>query len=222
MVIISLSFMRDIVIVEDEFFAANHLKTIIENLNYKVIKIFYTGEEFIEQKEMFYDVVILDIQLAGKITGIEIGEYLQHKNIPFFFVTSNTDSFTLKKAVNLKPITYISKPFKEIDITVAMELLMVNIPGTIDVITKRGNEELDISTILFIKADGVYVDIFTENATITQRKLLREIIEKLPNHFKRIHRSYIINTHKISARKSTHLLIGNHKVPISRAVKNVF
>lgn len=214
--------MRDVVIVEDEFFAANHLKSILESLNYNVVKIFYTGEEFIAQKEIVYDVVILDIQLAGKITGIEIGEYLQDKGVPFFFVTSNTDSFTLKKAIKLKPITYISKPFKEIDITVAMELLMMNVPETIDVLTKNGTEKLDISTILFVKADGVYVDVYTENGTITQRKLLREIIKQLPDSFKRIHRSYIVNIDKVSAKKSTHLVIGNHKIPISRGIKNVF
>ncbi len=111
-----------IVIIEDEFFVANHLKEIVSNQNYDVIGLYHSGEDFLEETDWNIDVVLVDIFLSGKILGLEVAARLQEKKIPFIFLTANKDLAILEKAAFLSPKAYLSKPFNEKEIIAALEM----------------------------------------------------------------------------------------------------
>lgn len=87
-------------------------------------------------------------------------------------------------------------------------------------ITYRGTVQmLDVNQIQYIKSDNVYVEIFTEGHRYIQRKFLGQIAKELPEQFVRIHRSYLINMDHVKERNKNFVLIGEHKIPVSRKFK---
>ena len=145
--------------------------------------------------------------------------HLQKKRKPFLFLTANQDSRTLKEAARLSPTAYISKPFKPNDVAAALEIISHLIPDTIQIRGANGIEELNPNDILFIKSDGVYIEIYTNKSMVVQRKLLKEIMDELPPAFIRVHRSYLVNSDYIGQRSANHITIQEHQIPISRSYK---
>lgn len=107
-----------VLIVEDEVINALLLKTQIEHEWDAVCELTRTGEESVEKvMTNGFNVVIMDIKLAGQIDGIDAVQEIQKsdekKDIPVIYVTASTDEYTFKKAQSTKMIDYINKPFNE-------------------------------------------------------------------------------------------------------------
>ncbi|HLW19406.1 MAG TPA: sigma 54-interacting transcriptional regulator [Cyclobacteriaceae bacterium] len=112
-----------ILIVEDEFAVANDLRQILEKAGYRVIGIAFTVAKAIELKnQQKPDLVLLDIILKGGQTGIDLARLLAEENIPFIYVSANTNSSILEEVKTTKPYGFIVKPFREKDVLVALEI----------------------------------------------------------------------------------------------------
>lgn len=209
-----------VVIIEDEFFAANHLKDILTAMGYYVDGVFYSGEEFLKHTKWNFDIAIVDIFLADTLSGIDIAEKLNEHLKPFIFLTANQDSHTLKKAASLSPKAYISKPFQQNDVQAALQIISQALMPKIQVRTLHGSEDVNSSDIIYIRSDGAYIEIQTINTKIIQRKLLKEILEKLPPTFIRVHRSYVINTGFIDQKTATQITLHGYSIPVSRSYKD--
>lgn len=208
-----------IVIIEDEFFAANHLCELLTDFGYTVCGIFYSGEDFLKHTGWDFDIAIVDIFLSDNITGLVVAEKLNERMKPFVFLTANQDKQTLRAAARLAPKAYISKPFQQNDVQAALEIISHGLMPKIQVRTLHGIEELSSADIIFIQSDGVYIQIQTTTGKITQRKLLKEIQDELPDTFIRVHRSYIVNTQYIEKRTATRLTLRGITIPISRSFR---
>ena len=101
-------------VVEDEATSALIMKLFFDSMGYDIGEVAATGEEAvlrgIKEKP---DIVFMDIQLAGKIDGIEAAEEIisQSKNTSIVFVTAYSDEETVARAKKLNPVDYILKPF---------------------------------------------------------------------------------------------------------------
>jgi len=208
-----------IVIIEDEFFAAAHLGSLLTSLHYEVAGTYHSGEDFLSSTDTHFDAAIVDIMLSGNITGLDIAAKLNEWMKPFIFLTANQDTRTLKDAARLGPKAYISKPFHTNDIQAALEIIALGMMPAIAVRTPKGTEELNTGDIMFIRSDGVYIEIQTTTRKIIQRKLLKEIMEELPVSFTRVHRSYLVNTGFIDHRSASHITVRGHIIPVSRSYK---
>ena len=64
--------------------------------------------------ELLPDLILMDITLKGKMTGIEAAEKI-HTNyqIPVVYLTAHSDDATVEKAVITEPFGYLIKPFDE-------------------------------------------------------------------------------------------------------------
>jgi len=117
-----------ILIVEDEPLIARNLQQILLAKKYVVSGIVYDQVLAIDklaQKET--DLVLLDINLNGKFSGLDIAEILFKKyRLPFIFITSYADQKTLEKAKTFQPSGYIVKPFDEKEIYAAIEVAWYN------------------------------------------------------------------------------------------------
>lgn len=209
-----------IAIIEDEFFAANHLKDLIETLGYCVVGIYHSGEDFMKETDWNFDIAIVDVFLSEEMTGLDVAEHIRDHQLPFIFLTANKDGLTLTKAARLNPRTYISKPFNPNDIEVTLEIFELQRNQILEIRGSHGVEEVNLNDILFVKSDGAYVEIKTNGKNYLQRKLLKEIELELPQNFVRTHRSYIVNKDYIDQRNAVELKIGEEVIPISRSYKN--
>ncbi|MDO1449930.1 sigma 54-interacting transcriptional regulator [Rhodocytophaga aerolata] len=114
---------QTILIVEDEFAVANNLRLILEKAGYRVSGIAFTVDKAIELKnQQKPDLVLLDILLQDEQTGIDLARILAEENIPFIYVSANTNSSILEEVKTTQPYGFIVKPFREKDVLVALEI----------------------------------------------------------------------------------------------------
>lgn len=209
-----------VVIIEDEFFASMHLKDLVVSLGYEVDGIFHSGEDFLQNTNWEFDVAIVDILLSEELSGIDVAQTMKVQMKPFIFLTANQDATTLKAAARLAPAAYISKPFKPNDVAAALEIIKHQLPSNLQVRTQNGIEEINPNSILFIKSDGVYVELHTQKGMLVQRKLLKEIEEELPDTFVRVHRSYLVNKLYVQSKTSSHVVVHGEQIPVSRSFRD--
>ncbi|GHT36072.1 hypothetical protein FACS189434_14350 [Bacteroidia bacterium] len=80
---------------------------------------------------------------------------------------------------------------------------------------------MPVSDIYLLASDGDYVMIHTENAKYLKEQTMKYFETRLPDNFLRIHRSYIVNSEKISRvellEKQTYYLIlkNNQRIKMS-------
>jgi len=229
-------------IVEDEMIIAANISLQLSKLGYKISGIVSKGEEVLSSiKEDIPDIILLDIQLKGKLDGIEAAKLVNEKySIPIIFLTSNTDDTYFNRAKAVKPYAFISKPFKKLDLQHALELavnrmmsedklLAINgkandLPIILsDRIFVRCNEKMVkiiIKDIYYIEADRNYCRIFSKDKDYLIVMTLKDIDKKLPNeHFLRIHRSYIVNLFHIDEVAGSHVVISKKVVPLSKILR---
>ena len=115
-----------ILIVEDEPIIAADLRNQLNKLDYLVSSILESGEEAIDfVREKQPDVILMDIQLAGEMDGIEAAmEISKSHSIPIIFLTSNVDPTTFKRAQSANPNSFLSKPFRITDLIHSIELAL--------------------------------------------------------------------------------------------------
>ena len=96
----------------------------------------------------------------------------------------------------------------------------------VDRITVRSGQKIRIipvDSILYIKADGDYISIRTAEGSWLKEQTMKYTEDRLPvSNFVRIHRSYIVNIHRISrieryGEKQQVVLSNNEKIKISAA-----
>lgn len=208
-----------VVIIEDEFFAAEHLKDLINSLGFWVVGVYHSGEGFLKNTGWNFDAAIVDIFLSEKLNGLDVARQLKERKKPFVFLTANQDNITLREAAHLQPVSYISKPFKTNDVAAALEIIAHKLPEMLEVRGANGTEQLNPSDIIFIKSDGVYVELHTVKGMVVQRKLLKDIMSQLPDFFLRVHRSYLVNVNYLEQRSSSHLIVRGNEIPVSRGFR---
>ena len=117
-----------ILVVEDEMLIGAKISMLLTNLGYEVTGILPRGEDaLVHVEENKPDIIILDINLKGKIDGIETAAILQRKNIPVIYLTANSDDATFNRAKHTRPTAFISKPFKQLDLQRAIELTIIHL-----------------------------------------------------------------------------------------------
>jgi signal transduction histidine kinase len=86
-----------------------------------------SGSEAIQTAgEMRPDLVLMDIQLKGKIDGISAAEQIHHHlKIPIIYLTAHTDQRTLKRAIATEAFGYLVKPFNQTELHTTIEIALL-------------------------------------------------------------------------------------------------
>lgn len=120
---LSPSLQQTILIVEDEFAVANDLRLILERAGYIVSGIAFSVAKALEiNRQQRPDLVLVDIHLKGSATGIDLAHHLSADNIPFVYLSANTNASVLEEAKMTRPYGFLVKPFREKDVLVALEI----------------------------------------------------------------------------------------------------
>ena len=105
--------MLRIMIVEDDALIAKDLVVALEEFGCDIVGVCPSAEEaiqiFTEKKPEF---VFLDIELQGKLTGIDLAQFINRtSSVPFVFLTDHysSESRYFRKANNTRPANYLPK-----------------------------------------------------------------------------------------------------------------
>lgn len=169
-----------ILVVEDEMLIGAKISMLLTAMGYEVTGILPRGEDALVQvEENKPDIILLDINLKGRLDGIETAAQLKEKNIPIIYLTANSDDATFNRAKETRPAALISKPFKQLDLQRAIELTISRMAGTEIVVEDQEEEKpfilsdrifvrhkermikLMLPDVLYIEADRNYSRIFT-------------------------------------------------------------
>ncbi|PCJ94111.1 MAG: DNA-binding response regulator [Flavobacteriaceae bacterium] len=238
-----------ILIVEDNVIIADDMQSMLEEIGYEIVDNVIVYEQAVEVlKAKTVDLVLIDIILASDKTGIDLGKHIRDKyNIPFIFVTSNSDRATVENAKTVKPNGYLVKPFEQQDLYTSIEIALsgfnYNEKAKGSKVSDSEEEEenhmsnavlkdsifvkkqhlyyrIQFEDIQYIKADNVYLEVHTVDKKFLVRSPLKDYLGKLPqNKFYRAHKSYIVNVDHINAINSKDIMINNKLIPISKDFK---
>ncbi|HEX8016667.1 MAG TPA: sigma-54 dependent transcriptional regulator [Flavobacterium sp.] len=153
-----------ILIVEDEFIVANDLKIMLIKTGYEIIGIASSvvqARKLIEAKRP--DWVLLDIMLKGDLTGIDLAWELREMQLPFLYISANTNQSTLEAVKETHPYGFMVKPFRERDLAVML-----------DIAKYRYNEEKGTFTDTLPKVADEEIE-----GIIGSSELLKAVIEKI-------------------------------------------
>jgi DNA-binding LytR/AlgR family response regulator len=237
-----------ILIVEDNVIIADDMQSMLEEIGYEIVDnviVYEQAVAVLKQKEV--DLVLIDIILASDKTGIDLGKHIRENyDIPFIFVTSNSDRATVENAKTVKPNGYLVKPFEQQDLYTSIEIALSNftaggrenraagyedktegvasnslLKDSIFVKKQQLYYRIQFKDIQFIKADNVYLEVYTKDKKFLVRSPLKDYLEKLPqDKFYRAHKSYIVNIDHIDAINSKDILINDNLIPISKDFKD--
>jgi PAS domain S-box-containing protein len=117
---------KNLLIVEDEGVTALEIQQKVEEWGYSVVDTVSSGEEaIVVALNKRPDLILMDIILKEKITGIEAADIIKNSyDVPIIYLTAYGDEETIENAKITFPQAYLLKPFddKELKLTIEMAL----------------------------------------------------------------------------------------------------
>jgi DNA-binding LytR/AlgR family response regulator len=214
------------IIVDDEPLARSFLERYCEkNGNLEVAGSFpsaTTALEFLKLNEI--DILFLDVEMPD-ITGFQMLDQLQY--MPKIILTTSKTDYAFD-AFQYNVADYLKKPFTFNRFQEAVSKVIDK-----DVVTKTEAKQDDIyiksegkftrlnyHDILYIESVGDYVKYITNSKHYLTHSTLKAVEEKMNrDHFMKVHRSYIVNLHKIKDIQDYSLVIEGKVIPISKVHK---
>lgn len=218
-----------ILIVEDEILIADTIKKYLESDGHKVIGNAISFDEAISlYKEKQPDLVLLDIRINGKKTGLDIGNFLnqQKSKKPFIYLTSMLDNKSIEMAKKTEPAGYLDKPVRKQSLLANVRIALhnysknnLNGQGLINGENKEDYWLRKSGQITFIKAEHIYVKVHFKDGTFELKRIsLKEFMDTLPGgSFIQTHRGFAVNIEYVDRWSSQNIYIGDNVIPVSRS-----
>ncbi len=225
-----------ILIAEDDFVVSKNLSVTLEDRDYEILGICESGEELLQcLSQNSPDIIIMDINLAGIMDGVETTALVKNKTtIPVLYLTSDRDKSTLERAKLTNPDGYLIKPFDDDELVSAIEIaLHRNLlslgdqkEGTLVsnthlfVKVKNRLEKVNFGDVRYLEANDIYSILTTRHNNFILSYSLKALEEKLSDRrFMRVHRSYIVNIEHINAIEDNYILISEKSIPIGKTYR---
>ncbi len=228
-----------ILIVEDDMIIAANISLQLSNLGYEVTGIETKGEEAVHHAlETKPDLILMDIHLKGKSTGIDAAHEIHRiLDIPIIFLTANEDDATFQKAKETHPFAFISKPFSKqnLERTIALveervkestkkyspeDTLIDSLEDRIFIRNQNKMIKVMLDDILWVEAERNYCKINTVQQSFLIVSPLNKFCERMDQkRFVRIHRSFMINFSKLDAVTDGSVELKGKIIPIGKQYK---
>jgi DNA-binding LytR/AlgR family response regulator len=172
--------------------------------------------EFLNENTV--DLLFLDVEMPGA-TGFDLLDNIAYK--PKVILTTSKEEYAYN-AFQYHVEDFLKKPFTYQRFLEAMEKLEVKETasqndGYIFIKTENKLVRLYCDDILFIESMGDYVKFVTAERRYVSLNTIKNLEEKLSSeHFMRVHRSFIINLHKIDDIRENDLYISGIEIPLSK------
>ncbi len=225
-------------IVEDELLIAEKIKSHLISMGYEVCEPVSTYEDALEMIEAEKpDMLLLDINLNHKKDGIHIAEKVNQKyQLPFIFLTANSDVDTIERAKEVKPNAYLVKPYTKEELFAAIEIAFNNYskakspikPNEVSsfkdyIFIREQSKFIKVlfSEIIFVESRENYVVVHTkEKKSNIIRSTFSDFLSQLPqDRFCRIHRGFAVQLNRIENVEPTEVTASGFKIPVSNSYR---
>lgn len=153
-----------VLIIEDDPITADSTSLMLKEFGFTVKGIAHTLEAAISllNKEQF-DIALVDIDLNGTRSGIEIGTLITNLyRLPFIFITGITDSTIIAEAVKAKPAAYLVKPPNSATLYACVQTAIQNFS-----LQKTGSlQQTEQNDFFFIKSRNKLKKIFWKDVVL--------------------------------------------------------
>lgn len=210
------------IIVEDMLPSADILRQFCEKTGKIAVKAFCGSAEqaldFLSQNNV--DLIFLDVEIPG-LNGFELLDRLESK--PQVIVTT-ADPAHAYRAFEYRVTDFLRKPFsyqRFADAVDKAELTRQFMRSSDEHVFIKSNGKmvrLALRDILYVESMGDYVRYVTAEKKIITLSTMKEVENLLPaQHFMKVHRSYMVQLSKAVPVRESHLVIGDHQIPVSKA-----
>ena len=146
------------------------------------------------------DVLLLDIDLRSDLSGLQIADKIRktNKSMYLIFTTGHLEYGLV--AYQYKTFDFISKP-------ITSERLESTVIRLFDDLTSKpksffrlenGNTVINLDSVQYIQKDAMRSIFYTDSREYKVYTSFNKISEMLPDNFVRCHKSFIVNTNKIT------------------------
>ena len=165
------------------------------------------------------DLIFLDIEMPGQ-HGIP---FLKEATIkPNIIIITAHPQFAVE-GFELNVVDYLLKPVAYDRFLKAVNKIRQLPDDEQHLFLKTGttHEKVLIAEIDYVEAKGNYLVVHTQNKSLMTYLSMKKAEELLPaDTFLKIHKSYIVNIHKITRIESARIWLYNKPIPLSRGLKD--
>ncbi len=212
------------IIVDDEKSARNILRKYVQETPFlELVEEFSNAIDvlgFLEKNSV--DIIFLDIEMP-KLKGIHFAELVKDK-CHLIFTTAHRE-FALE-GFELNALDYLLKPFSYERFLKAVNRVMQlgleidkMLKDHIYVKVNKVMKRIDFSELLFMEGASNYVKFHTNKGLEIVYDKLGDLEQRLPSYFKRVHKSYIVNTTKIEGYSNEYVIIKKKHIPVSETYR---
>ncbi len=222
-----------VVIVEDDISYSIEIKLLLAEMGYHNVSTCQTyadGLEVITSQNP--DLIIIDVELDGGKSGINLVNILNLKNTTTIFMTSAPNETYYTEAKNADNSAFLVKPINKYSLQSTLQLLINQreISPNLNVQTVVKKDKLflkRLKSFVLIKIEDIsYIEAFGDycktvvNDTMYTNKITLSNYEAILRDFSffRCHRSYLINLNQITQFdiSDNSIELNGHIIPISR------
>lgn len=174
------------------------------------------------------DLLFLDVKMPGK-SGMDL---LRHLETPHKVILISGAEEHAAEAFERSVTDYLVKPFEYPRFLQAVQKARTQI----EAIRKETEEQSDLYVktdarhvrisfhdLLYIEAMADYIIFHTPGQRYIVHYTMKGVEKRLPtSFFARVHRSFIVNCHKIDSLEDLNVMIGNKSIPIGASYKDAF
>lgn len=219
-------------IIDDEPLAIEVLETHLKQISeVEVLGTFQNPLEAFEfVKTHQIDLIFLDIEMPV-LTGVDFVKSLETPP-KIIFTTAHRDYAVVSYELNvvdylLKPISFMRlfKAINKYKELVGSQIIErpKEVETSNDHVYVNSNKKfikISFNEILYVESIKDYVRIHLNDQSVITKGTIGNFLEKLPKNFIRIHRSFVVNTKKITAFTSLDVEIGTKEIPIGASYKS--
>ena len=191
--------------------------------------------EYMRKEEV--ELIFLDIRMPD-LTGLQLMKVLQKP--PLVIMITAYEKYALE-GFEMDVVDYLLKPvsyerflkaaskarelilLRRAAVSAASREEMPQTPASFFVKSDYKQVRINAAEILYIEGLKDYVKIYCGPRPVLTQMSMKAILEKLsPKDFIRVHRSYIVNIHRIEYVQRMEIRIGNKDIPIGENFRDPF
>jgi len=213
-----------VLIVEDDPIIVEDLRAILVQLGYEDCRSCSSvSEAKVMVEQVLPSVVIVDIQLQGKESGIDLGRWLSSYGIPFFYLSGKQDFSTFLESEETQAVANLSKPVGIFNLRNTLHKALtegrkhpVNNKG-FSVPIPNGEQYFQVDDLLYLKACRAYCELYFRNqrGAVLASMPLNKMLERInASEIARIHNSHAVNIAHVRERRHNLLFLNGVDFPL--------
>lgn len=219
-----------VAIVDDEKEAAERLLFLLEHFaeTHQVkaeISIFDRPLVFAAAYHCEYDLLFLDIEMPA-MDGIALAKKIREKDnsVILIFVT-NLAQYAIE-GYSVQAFDYILKPVTQAAFELKMSRLLPRLTADrgekITIRTNGSTLAVKVDSIDYIEPDDHHVIYHVLDEVYESYEAMKEVEKRLPSHFAKCNRYYLVNLAKVTAVRGDSVYLGSIELKMSRTEKKPF